>query len=130
VIREGVFLLAPAHKIEQGTLFPKELDHFKCYRVIEGDPIDKDVSLRDQFGDEPEVRITMPLFFCVPVLKRYNNKIHEVNNPKAHLTIYEISPKDYKLKRQVRDQFLGGEWEISQSRMLAIPSLKLTWGLA
>lgn len=129
VIDLALFLLVPAHKVEPGIILPKRLDHYKGYRVIEGDPIGKVVSLKDQF-DAEEATVEKPAFFCVPVVKRYQGQIHEINNPKEHLTIYDITNKDYEITREVRDQFLGDTLRIARSRALAVPSLKTHWELA
>ncbi|MGH9662003.1 MAG: DUF7450 family protein, partial [Bryobacteraceae bacterium] len=47
----GYGLLAPTQKVEQGSTFPRELDHYKVYRLadVERAP-NKVLKLRDQFG--------------------------------------------------------------------------------
>ncbi len=120
------YLLAPAHKLEPTLGFPDRLDHFKAYEVLEGDPVNKDVTLKDQF-DGVESTVEKPLFFCVPVLKRYQSQIHEIQNPNAHLTIYTIREQDYEHSRGVKDQFLSTDLRFRRAIALAVPSLKLAW---
>ena len=67
-IKDPVALLVPTHKIEQSSQFPDKLDHYKVYEVIYGEPVFKEVYLRDQFGDESNFA-QKPVYFAVPVLK-------------------------------------------------------------
>lgn len=129
VIDLALFLLVPALKVEKGISFPERLDHYKCYRVVKGEPIDKEVSLKDQFDSE-ETAVLEPIFFGVPTLKRYGGKIEDIKNPKEHLTIYRLKERDFQTTREFKDQFLSGKLEIFRSRALAVPSLKLEWGPA
>jgi hypothetical protein len=58
-----LFLLVPAQKIEPGLGYPDTLDHFKGYRVFNGDVINQTVSLADQFVVEDKVLVLEPLVF-------------------------------------------------------------------
>lgn len=127
VIDLALFLLVPAYKIEKGLEPPEKLDHYKCYRVIKGEKVGKVVSLKDQFVSEDEVLVLEPVFFGVPVVKRYNNQIHEINNEKEHLTIYRIVPRKVDVTKGFKDQFLSDKLEFRNSFALAVPSLKLDW---
>lgn len=129
VIDLGLFLLVPAYKIENGLEPPKALDHYKCYRVIKGESAGMVVSLKDQFVSEDEVLVVEPIFFGVPVVKRYNNQVHEINKEKEHLTIYRIVPRRVDVTREFKDQFLSGKLEFRNSFALALPSLKSDWKL-
>jgi hypothetical protein len=97
--------------------------------VIKGESAGMVVSLRDQFVSEDEVLVVEPVFFGVPVLKRYNNQVHEINNEKEHLTIYRIVPRKVEVTREFKDQFLSGKLEFRNSFALALPSLKSDWKL-
>jgi hypothetical protein len=56
----GWGLLVPTQKIEEGSAFPEELDHFKVYRLAEViQPPDMVFKLRDQFGSE-EAKVHLP----------------------------------------------------------------------
>ena len=85
------YLLVPAEKKEQGSVFPDSLDHFKCYPVIEGTgtPVDSFVDLEDQFGYE-YVEVKKPVYFCNPVSKNGEGIIDSLN----HLVFYEITPRE------------------------------------
>lgn len=123
------FLLVPALKIEPGIGMPENLDHFKCYKVLESRPLDIAVSLEDQFDSESKVQVWEPVLFGVPTLKKYGGKTYEIKNPKEHLTIYRITDKKYSLARDVQDQFqkVPIQLAIFRSASLAVPSLKLEW---
>lgn len=125
------FLLVPAIKLEPGIGVPKDLDHFKCYKVLESRPLDIAVSLEDQFDSEEKVQVWEPAFFGVPTLKKYGGQTYEIKNPKEHLTIYRITSKEYSLARKVQDQFqkVPIQLAITRSAGLAVPSLKLEWNL-
>ena len=55
------------------------------------------------------------------------DRIEPVKKPDAHLTIYEIKPKEYELSRAVQDQFRKGDFKILRSSMLGVPTAKLKW---
>jgi hypothetical protein len=122
-------LLAPAQKRQRGSQFPMDLDHFKLYWVLEGEPVNQGVELQDQFGDEG-AKVLYPILFGVPVNKRYKEKVSPIRNKKAHLVIYRITPRPLQQAGAVRDQFSGRRYrELSflRSVLLAVPSVKLEW---
>lgn len=126
------FLLVPAHKMEPGIDFPKDLDHYKCYQVLDAPVPDVTVSLEDQFDAEERVQVWEPRHFGVPCLKMHDGKTYEIINPDDHLTIYRITSKEYSLARNVQDQFQKKpiQLAITRSAGLAVPSRKLEWALA
>jgi hypothetical protein len=120
-------LLVPAFKMEEGLGPPEGLDHFKCYKVIESEPIGpRTVSLSDQFV-VASTEVGPALFFCVPVEKQYDGRVEPIQNPDAHLAIYEILPRDYPVSRTVKDQFRAELFNILRSALLAVPSEKVKW---
>ena len=123
------FLLVPALKIEPGIGMPDNLDHFKCYQVIEGRSLDVAVTLDDQFDSERKVQVWEPTIFCVPTLKTYGGQTYEIKNPQEHLTIYRITSKEYSLARKVQDQFQQEPIQLAITRSvgLGVPSLKTEW---
>lgn len=123
------FLLVPALKIEPGIGMPENLDHFKCYQVIEGPSLDAAVSLEDQFDSERKVQVREAALFCVPTIKKYGGQTYEIKNPQEHLTIYSIAPKEYSLAKMVQDQFQPEPIQLAIIRSvgLGVPSLKLEW---
>ncbi|MFC1861120.1 hypothetical protein ACFLYL_02415 [Chloroflexota bacterium] len=121
-------LLTPAEKLEQGSEFPRSLDHYKIYMVLNGKTVDKDVKLKDQFGTH-KVIVTYPVAFAVPVKREHGGKVFSVHNEKAHLIIYKISPRDITKQLRVRDQFSPRYRSvvILRSFLLAVPSIKVKW---
>ena len=72
VIKDPKYLLVPTQKTShKGSKFPKSLDHYKCYEVIDINSMPNlpTVTLEDQFGREDSVRVRKPIYFCVPVSK-------------------------------------------------------------
>lgn len=126
-IGDAGVLITPAEKFEPGSSFPKRQDHYKCYRVEEGDPINRTVTLRDQFLRN-RVRVLEPLLFGVPVAKHYK-ELEPIVNEVAHLTIYRLEPRDNHKRRGVRDQFDEYKLEILETALLAVPTLKRKWAV-
>ena len=90
---------------ESGSVFPKTLDHYKVYQVVDvGNVPDVTLKLRDQFGTS-EVRLGRPLFFAVPVRKRHQTKEYPIQNERAHLLILAITPRNLEKKVTLRNQF-------------------------
>ena len=121
-------LLVPTQKVESGSVFPKTLDHYKVYRLVDVEKIpDVTLKLRDQFGAS-EARLRLPLYFAVPVRKRHETKEYPIQNERAHLLIFGITPRDLKKKVTLRNQFTKGtSLPIVRSLMLAVPSIKREW---
>lgn len=124
----GYGLLVPTQKLERGSVFPKELDHFKVYRLVDAEKVpEANLKLRDQFGSD-EVKLRLPLFFAVPVLKRHGDKTYPIQNERAHLLIFSITTRELSKKIRLRNQFAPGTpIAVVRSVMLAAPSLKLEW---
>lgn len=130
-IGDSALLLVPCEKVEPGSHLAERLDHYKCYRVLEGTtPPAKPMHLEDQFLTSTRVRLEMPLFFCVPVAKRYRKGTERIRNAKTHLTIYRISPREHSTRRKVIDQFDSYPLTMLSTAMLAVPSRKLSWAEA
>lgn len=123
-------LLVPAEKLEPGLSFPAGLDHYECYRVVVGDSVDRDVSLRDQFDSRTGVPVTFPLLFCVPVVKTYGKETTTISRPRAHLTFYRIEPEEYSIPRTFSDQFATTDVTVVRSVMLGVPTKKIKWAVA
>lgn len=121
-------LLVPTQKLEAGSLFPKELSHFKVYRLLDAEPAPGVVlKLRDQFGGD-EVKLNLPRYFAVPVAKRHGDKSFPIYNERAHLLIYGITTKETPKAIKIRNQFANGvAVRVVRSLMLGAPSVKLDW---
>lgn len=124
----GYGLLVPTQKMEQASVFPGELDHYKVYRLLDVEQVpDKVMKLRDQFGSE-EVKLRLPLYFAVPVTKRHGDKTHPIHNKGAHLLIFSITTRDLQKTIKLRNQFTRGtSVRVVRSLMLGAPSLKVEW---
>jgi len=99
------------------------LDHFKVYRVLDGAPIDKPVTLKDEFRNEKGM-VTAPMFFAVPAVKTHAGASAPINNTEAHLVIYRFTPRPIKKIFRTRDQFSGHWLTAGRTVMLAAPSIK------
>lgn len=127
LIDSPVALLVPTEKVEKGSRFPEGLDHYKLYPVLEARPFKRKVSLKDQFGSQ-EATATRTIFFGVPVSKSHEGKTYKISNEKAHLVIYEtVPPKPYGKKQDTVDQFGKHSLTIIESKMLALPTVKIAW---
>jgi hypothetical protein len=94
VLGEAIFLAVPTQKVEEGSAFPREFNHFIAYRVIEHDSRKAAVVLKDQFDGKPiEVKVLDPFLFCNPVVKIKGDKKSPIYNKIYHLTCYYIDPK-------------------------------------
>jgi hypothetical protein len=124
----GYGLLVPTQKVEAGSVFPKTLDHYKVYRLVDVEKVPNvTLKLRDQFGAS-EARLRLPLYFAVPVRKRHDAKEYPIQNERAHLLIFGITPRDLEKKVTLRNQLTRGtSVVIVRSLMLAVPSIKHKW---
>ena len=124
----GYGLLVPTEKVEQGSAFPKELDHYKVYRLLDVEEVPQKVlRLKDQFGAD-EAQLRLPQFFAVPVLKRVGDKTFPIHNAHAHLLIFSITNRRLQKTVRLRNQFSRGvAVEVIQSLALGVPSVKLEW---
>jgi hypothetical protein len=124
----GYGLLVPSQKVERGSAFPEELGHYKVYRLVDVEkPPEATLRLRDQFGAS-EARLRLPLFFAVPVKKRYGTRESPIQNERAHLLFFGITPRDVQKRVTLRNQFTRStSVVVVRSVMLAVPSLKREW---
>jgi len=123
-IGQALALLVPTEKLERGSGYAEDLDHYKVYVVIEGDTAPAlSIKLVDQFGAS-EARLGRPRFFAVPVAKRHDDAIFRVHNERAHLVIFEITPRTIERRLSLSNQFGRATTSVLRSHLLAAPSLK------
>lgn len=127
ILGRPVYLLVPSEKIEKGSAFPKNLDHYKAYDVLEGQAIFEKVRLADQIDKQEKISVEKPRLFCVPVRKVHGKKKFGVRKRKAHLTFYDITPKIYKVPKRGKDQFGKHKLLLATSVFLGVPTIKLDW---
>jgi hypothetical protein len=125
IVEGPVGLAVPTQKVEpEYHQPPVGLDHFLLYNVIEGPYVDVVVGLEDQFGDQPEVLVTAPIGFGIPVQKTHNGVVTEIENPEAHLVFYQIEWGEFETNVQVVNQFGTQTLDIEGPYLLAVPSEK------
>jgi hypothetical protein len=124
----GYGLLVPTQKVEGGSAFPEQLDHYKVYRLMDVEQVrSKALKLRDQFGSD-QVKLGLPLYFAAPVMKRVGKTTYPIHNEAAHLLIYSITTRELSKGIRVRNQFTRGTAaRVVRSLMLGAPSLKREW---
>jgi len=129
-IANSLGLLVPTQKVLRGSVFPETLDHYKVYRVVQFEKVPTVTrKLQDQFVTET-VRIGPPFAFAVPVTKTHRQRGIPIQNPTAHLLIYQITPRDFQKRIKVRNQFAkDAAVVVVRSLFLAAPSLKVEWKL-
>ena len=126
VIGDPVALLAPAEKVEPGSEFPKGLDHYKVYRVLDGESVMWQVGLADQFGQHGNLA-GFPIYFAVPVEKVHNGQFFPINNPKDHIVFYQLNPWPHNSARPTIDQFGQHPVQTTHAVHLGVPTDKLAW---
>jgi hypothetical protein len=101
-------------------MIPSGIDHFRCYG-IEGGPLNRAVSLRDQFGTQQAV-VGEPEYLCNPASKNGSG----IQNPAGHLVCYELGEVDPFSERRVsvRDQFGLQTLTVEDPSKLCVPSRK------
>lgn len=118
--------LTPTLKVRRGGKFPEKLDHYVAYQVLESTPVDKAVKLRDQWGNT-EAKVYYPLFFAAPSRKWHGQTVDGIQNAKAHLAIYRISPSSIEKHANARDQFGRRVVHAFRRVLLAVPCDKGKW---
>ena len=123
-----VALLAPAQKqLKPRSPYspPAKLDHFLVYRVVKAEGTHpKELVLDGEFGKH-EGLIYEPVFFAVPVMKRFKT-VFEIINPNGHLVIYRLALKEpMEAAIGTKDQFTTrAGMKLGISYLLAAPCLK------
>jgi hypothetical protein len=114
---------------------PPPLDHFKCYRASNPNPLLRVlVLLEDQFDVGLErfdtTRIVKVKFFCNPTTKQHgNNAFVQIQNPDHHLTLYvfkQFFAEKYPPKFEVivDNQFGIHTMIVQKPQYLMVPSKK------
>lgn len=133
-LSDPALLLVPSGKTfppETPRLPDSSLDHFVCYLVRDSERMTRNDQLEDQFDRRRDTveRLTTvePAFFCVPASKNGE----PISDHRIHLAMYDMTPTD-QLQTPItvwtRDQLRPSELEAMKSLLLAVPSLKLSWG--
>jgi hypothetical protein len=102
------------------------LSQRRCYQV-NGEPVDKDVTLEDQFGSD-RVRVEQPVLFCNPVEKKIDGKVAaKIVEREVHLTCYDLHgpQRTEATKVGIFNQFEKDTFTITAFELLCVPSEKL-----
>jgi hypothetical protein len=119
--------LSPTQKAHEGSKFPKRLDHYVAFEVLDyGEPVNRPVRLRDQWG-RYESRVLYPAFFAAPSKKWHDCEVDDINNEKTHLAIYRITPNAAEKHAKSRDQFGSRPIHAGRTALLAVPCKKRRW---
>jgi uncharacterized repeat protein (TIGR01451 family) len=112
---------------------PQGLDHFKCYRVDNGDSVNARVQLMDQFHNEREnAQVLQPILFCNPAEKTIiqdtqPSLVTPIQDPEGHLVCYSITgTRNITEILTIENQFDREEWEFNRiaADLLCVPSQK------
>ena len=126
----GPFALGvPTQK--EGHEAPVGLDHYLIYEVIDGPYIEEVVGLNDQFCEQPEFSVILPVAFANPVRKTHGTEVTEILHPEDHLVIYGgvAAGQYFETDVQVTNQFGEQILHVVQEEMatVAVPSEKLDY---
>jgi hypothetical protein len=101
------------------------LDHFKCYEVGEGAPVEEEIHLEDQFGTF-NATVGDASLFGNPAEKVHGGSTTPVTNPDHHLTVYNLTcegePGEWFV--EVDNQFGDQVLTVSGPVGLAVPTQK------
>jgi len=135
VIHNALYLLVPTTKLlnRPPATAPDDLDHYKCYEVIEATDVDTGqmIDIEDQFGVDEDVVVGKPSYFCVPANKYLGLEEPRPGllNAEDHLTVYEIPPTrgpipPFKTKDQFQDH---PGFNVIETVFLCVPSKKVSF---
>ncbi len=125
LLGEAIMLAVPTQK--EGHPPPENLDHFKCYEVLNARPANALVGLADQWRTEPEVEVGGPVFFCNPTRKVHPDTglAFGINNPNAHLMCYRTSQSPGVITTVLTFNQFGDEFLIvDNADVLCVPTRK------
>jgi hypothetical protein len=124
ISREPSRLLVPTRKAPHDP--PEGLDHFLCYKVLEGRAADRAVALKDQFGSF-RTRVGRPKLHCNPADKHHLPAPPvTIEHEFAHLLCYGIERHrlDPPIGRRTDNQFERARVRSEVAVMLCVPSRK------
>jgi hypothetical protein len=118
-------LAVPSKKVD----FGEQIDHFTCYPLTLGTPINEVVHLKDQFVDT-DANVGLAFSFCNPASKQDIMGFWPILNPDYHLTMYLLGvgggPQYWSV--QVQNQFGIQDLTVSGPYYLAVPTQKVDPG--
>jgi hypothetical protein len=109
------------------TGFAFDPDHYISYDIKTTSSTSHKIRLKDQFIDWTNFRVRNAIKLLNPTLKRHNNQVFEIKNPRLHYTAYKL---DYRQAItinkhvEVTNQFGTFKLETFRPDRLLTPSLK------
>lgn len=124
--RRAEWMLVPTHKTSPNDHRPPSgLDHFKCYAVAGGDPVERSFDLDDQFpGELRDVPLTRPLAVCAPAEKRREGREPEPAGDAAHLVCYGLERPAEQVVRYSNQFEPAGGLLLDRAFGLCVPTRK------
>jgi hypothetical protein len=121
-------LMVPTEKVERGSRFPENLDHYLCYKVTEGSDPEATATLEDQF-QKTSASVKGPIYFCVPCSKNDRGHDFPIKNVADHLAVYSITsgpdvPEEAN-RLKVNNQFGEQSFKILRQVYLLVPTQKI-----
>ncbi len=133
LLGDSKWLLAPASK--NGSIYPTDVNHYRCYDALGGLPLGITVQLEDQFRIRSAI-VAEPNCLCTPVQKTHGPAVFPIHDQDAHLACYNIDQLSININVGVVDQFGGNNINLGADLLLCVPSQKgiptgskpSTWG--
>ncbi len=121
---QPVFLAVPSQKLRpKKHRAPEGLDHLACYEA-DGEPVEAQVALTDQFGTEDGLKVLQPRLLCNPTEKTHDRKQTKIQNPDDQLVCYDLAGTRQTTPAFMRNQFGEQTLELSPADLLCVPSHK------
>jgi hypothetical protein len=117
------FLLSPARRLTSGPPAPvsDRLSYFKAYRIVSGEPINKEVKLTNTLGPETRTAVR-PALLCVPAEQWHHAEHSPIKRAKHCLVVYELQVCEHSATISTLDQFGLNELDVESSVWLCVPA--------
>ncbi|MDO8473469.1 MAG: hypothetical protein Q7T05_06590 [Dehalococcoidia bacterium] len=134
-VGKAMYLAVPTQKVllngkKTGLGTPVDLSHFKGYRVSNGNPVYRVVTLKDEFGVSKNVIVLEPVMLFNPTEKRIAKAdgtvaVTPIVNPDLHLVAYRTVPlTSFKAVVGLKNQFGSETIDVFGNNYLLVPSFK------
>jgi len=128
VVQDAVWLANPADKNDQippPIEWPIWANHYLCYMIVEGEPLNRTLVMDDQWGPHSNVALD-PYCFCNPVEKVLpDGDTWPIVDAEAHLTCYWVNMIPASQQFYFDDQFVRNGYRVAGwERLICFPSTK------
>ena len=124
ITQDARVLAVPTRKAPHGV--PQKLNHFSCYNVSNGTPLNTPVGRLDQFFFSGH-QLMRPVLFCNPVQKTHDGVVTPITNPNDHLTCYTMNRVPFTREVELRNQFGDYKFRSKYADMSCVPTEKVNW---